>query len=202
MPNPESNRSVATRVATVVSRTITALSAAVRRWDARLVLLSASVAYFLLYLYTVGDLSVVVGETGALTVRTADDYSRAFASLGFSRFAAIAVLSAGPVTYLFSPLNVLVAVVLSVLVGANLALTYLGVVQPRACGLEASTGVLAGVPALVSGAACCGPTFLLIIGVQASATLITAFQLLIPVAVGLLVVGLLLVGRNVNPALV
>lgn len=201
MPETESRRPVAARLAAVFSRTTTALAAAVRRRDSGLVLLAASAAYFLVYLYTVGDLSFATGETGSLSVRTADDYSRAFASLGFFRFAAVAVLSAGPVTYLFSPLNVLVAVVLSGLVGANLALTYLGLVQPRACGLEASTGVLAGVPALLSGAACCGPAFLVVVGVQASATLLTAFQVLVPVAIGLLVAGLLLVGRKVDPAL-
>jgi len=72
-------------------------------------------------------------------------------------------------------------------------------VQPSACGLEASTGVLAGVPALLSGAACCGPTILLVLGIQASGTLITAFELLVPVAIVLLVGGLLLIGRRVDP---
>lgn len=110
-------------------------------------------------------------------------------------------MSAGPVTYLLSPLNLLLALFLATLVGANVALSYLGLIQPRACGLEASTGVLAGIPALLSGAACCGPTILLVIGVQASATLITGFQLLVPVAVAMLVGGLLLIGRQVDPAL-
>ncbi|WP_255152781.1 hypothetical protein [Halorarius halobius] len=158
-------------------------------------------SYLVLYLLTVGDLSFSSGGTGPLTIRTVDDLSRAFASLGFFRFGAIAVVSLGPLTYLFSPLNLLVALVLSSLVGANVALTYLGLVQPRACGLESSTGILAGIPALLSGAACCGPTILLVIGVQASATIITGFQLLIPIAVVLLVGSLLLVGRQVNPAL-
>lgn len=48
----------------------------------------------------------------------------------------------------------------------------------------------------------CGPTILLVVGVQASATVITGFQLLIPVAIAMLVAGLLLVGRQVDPALV
>lgn len=63
------------------------------------------------------------------------------------------------------------------------------------------TGVLAGFPALFSGAACCGPTILLVAGIQASATLVTGFQLLVPVAVAMLVGSLLLVGRQVDPAL-
>jgi hypothetical protein len=131
----------------------------------------------------------------------ADDLSRAFASVGFFRFDAIAVVGVGPVTYLFSPLNAAVALVLSVLVGANVGLTYLGLIQPKACGLESSTGVLAGVPALLSGAACCGPTILLVVGVQASATIITGFQFLVPLAVVLLVGSLLAVGRQVDPDL-
>jgi hypothetical protein len=86
-------------------------------------------------------------------------------------------------------------------VGANVGLTYLGLIQPKACGLESSTGVLAGVPALLSGAACCGPTILLVVGVQASATIITGFQFLVPLAVVLLVGSLLAVGRQVDPDL-
>jgi len=185
----------------VLDRTRAALGVVARRWDARLVFVAATVGYLLVYLATVGDLSVAAGGRGPLSVRVADDLSRAVASLGFFRYGAIAVASAGPVTYLFSPLNAALAAGLSVLVGANLALTYLGVVQPRACGLESSTGVLAGIPALLSGAACCGPTILFVVGVQASATVITGFQYLVPLAVVMLVGSLLLVGRRVDPAL-
>lgn len=184
----------------LLRRTTAALETAVRRRDSRVVFLGAAVVYLVLYLVTVGDLAVV-GGTGDLSVRVVDDPSRAFATIGFFRFEAIAVLTLAGVTFLLSPLNVLVGLVLAALVGANLGLTYLGLVQPRACGLEASTGVIAGVPALLSGAACCGPTFLLLIGVQASATLITGFQLLVPLAVVMLVGSLLMIGRQVDPSL-
>jgi pimeloyl-ACP methyl ester carboxylesterase len=182
-------------------RTRAALEVAGGRTDSRLVFAVAGVCYLAAYLVTVGDLAVVDGGSGRLSVRTAADFSRAFVSLGFFRFDAIAILSAGPITYLFSPLNVLLGLSLGALVGANLALTYLGVVQPRACGLESSTGVLAGVPALVSGAACCGPTILLVVGVQASATIVTGFQFLVPIAFAMLIGSLLLVGRKVDPEL-
>lgn len=184
-----------------VAGTAAALRAAAGRWDSSAVFLVGVTGYLLLYLSTVGDLTVFGSDGGTITVRVADDLSRAFTSTGFFRFGGIAVVSAGPVTYLLSPLNLLLALFLATLVGANVALSYLGLIQPRACGLEASTGVLAGVPALLSGAACCGPTILLVIGVQASATLITGFQLLVPVAVAMLVGGLLLIGRQVDPAL-
>ncbi|WP_435186494.1 hypothetical protein [Halobellus sp. EA9] len=181
-------------------RTRTALSAAWSRRDARFVLVGAGALYLIGYLLTVGD--IAVGGGGQPSIRVADDLSRAFASLGFFRFGAVAVVSIGPLTYLFSPLNTALALALAALVGANLALTYLGLVQPRACGLKSSTGVLAGVPALLSGAACCGPTILLVIGVQASATIVTGFQFLVPIAFAMLVGSLVSIGRKVDPAAV
>lgn len=183
----------------ILSRTAGAVGVVGRRNDARLILVGSTLGYLLLYLYTVGDLAFTGrGGTSAFVV---DDLSRAFTSLGFFRFEAIALVEAGPITYLFSPVNVLVALTLAVLVGVNLALTYLGWVQPKACGLDASSGVFAGIPALLSGAACCGPTVLLVLGIQASGVLITTFQYLVPVALLLLVGSLLLIGRQVDPAL-
>jgi len=182
----------------ILSRTAGAVGVVGRRNDARLVLVGSMLGYLLLYLYTVGDLAFT--GRGGTSVFVVDDLSRAFTSLGFFRFEAIALVEAGPITYLFSPVNVLVALTLAVLVGVNLALTYLGWVQPKACGLEASSGVFAGIPALLSGAACCGPTVLLVFGVQASGVLITTFQYLVPVALLLLVGSLLLIGRQVDPS--
>ena len=183
----------------LLRRTGSALGVAVRRRDSLVVVVAATLSYLLVYLATVGDLAL--GGAGGVSVRVVDDLSRAVASQGFFRFGAIAVVGAGPVTYLFSPLNAALALLLSVLVGANLGLTYLGLIQPRACGLESSTGVVAGIPALLSGAACCGPTILLVVGVQASATIITGFQFLVPLALVLLVGSLLAVGRRVDPDL-
>lgn len=185
----------------LLHRTAASLGVALSRRDSLAVFAVAGVGYLLTYLVTVGDVAVAPDGPGRLVVRTVDDLSRAFAGVGFFRFDAVAVVSAGGITYLFSPLNLLVGLVLALLVGANLALTYLGVVQPKACGLEASTGVLAGVPALLSGAACCGPTILLAVGVQASATLVAGFQFLVPLAALMLVGSLLLIGRQVDPAL-
>lgn len=182
-------------------RTVTALAIAWRRRDTRVVILAVGVGYLLLYLVTVGDLAFVGDRTRPPSIRVVDDLARGLASVGFFRFAAIAVVAVGPITYLFSPLNLALALLLASLVAANFALAYLGLVQPRACGLESSTGVLAGIPALLSGAACCGPTILLVIGVQASATIITGFQLLVPVALVMLVGGLLLIGRQIDPTL-
>lgn len=170
-----------------------------RRIDSGAVFITATLGYLLVYLVTIGDLGLA--SRSEYSIRIVGNFSRPFMSLGFGRFEAIALVRWGPITYLFSPLNVIVALLLSVLVGSNLALTYLGWVQPKACGLESSGGVVGAVPALLSGAAYCGPTILLVFGIQASSVLITGFQLFVPLAVVLLIASLLLIGRQVDPTL-
>lgn len=186
---------------TYSERTLEALSITVARRDAKATFVLSAFGYLVLYLATIGDLSLALNSANGISVRPAADLSRGLVSTGFFRFEAIAIVTSPIGTVLISPLNLVIALALSGLVGANLALTYLGLVQPRACGLETSSGVFAGIPALLSGAACCGPTVLLIVGVQASATLITVFQLLVPVAVVLLVASLLLIGMQIDPSL-
>lgn len=177
-----------------------AIGVALRRRDSRLVLVLATVGYGLGYLFAIGDLALTGGSEFSMFL-VDDPAQRMFQPVGFGRYEAIARVSGAGVTILVSPINDLVAGFLAMLVGVNLALTYLGLVQPKACGLEASSSVFAGIPALLSGAACCGPLVLIILGLQASSVLITAFQLLVPVAAVLLVGSLLLIGRQVDPTL-
>jgi len=79
--------------------------------------------------------------------------------------------------------------------------TYLVWTQPKACGIAgSSSGFLAGVPALLSGTACCGPVVLIVLGVQASGVLLTGVQSPLPAAAILLVGSLILLGRQVQPS--
>ena len=103
---------------------------------------------------------------------------------------------------MFSGENTAIGLVISLLVGLNLALTYLAVTQPKSCGIEAGTGVLAAVPALFAGSACCGPVLFLVIGIQAGGVLLTAFQWLLPAAALLLLGSLVLVAGRVDPTAV
>lgn len=187
-------------VTDLVGRTGAAIGAALRRRDSRIVLVTATLGYLVVYLFATGDLALTGGRRFSFFL-VEEPLQRMFRPVGFGRFEPIARLSGGGVTLLVSPINDLVATFLAVLVGLNLALTYLGLVQPKACGLEASSSVFAGIPALLSGAACCGPLVLIIFGLQASSILITGFQLLVPIAAVLLVGSLLLIGRQVDPAL-
>lgn len=184
----------------LIERTVGAIRVVFRRTDSQLVVLASLLGYLLVYLFAVGDLALTGRGTISLFV-VADPIETMTSSMGFGRFQPVARLEFLAVTLLFSPINTTIALLLAGLVAINFGLTYLGLVQPKACGLEASSGVLAGIPALLSGAACCGPVVLLILGIQATGALITTFQWLVPVAFLMLIGSLLLIGRQVDPAL-
>ncbi|WP_236544844.1 hypothetical protein [Salinirussus salinus] len=182
---------------TALSRTRAATALTLRRRDSLLVVAGVTVLYLLGYLWAIGDLAPGFGGYGL--VLAADPLGTLFRTTsGFLSFAPVALVRAGPLAYQAS-LNTLVGLTLALLVGLNLGLTYLTRKQPAACGLESSAGVLAGIPALLSGTACCGPVVLIALGIQASGVLLTAFQVLLPAAAIILVGSLVLVGRQVRP---
>jgi hypothetical protein len=148
-----------------------------------------------LYLWAIGHLAAGLGGFDLLIV--SDPLSKLFQPrLGPFSFTPVARLRTGPITYLFS-LNTILGLGLAGLIGLNGALTYLVWQQPRACGIaRSSTGLLAGIPALLSGTACCGPVVLIVLGVQASGVLMTGFQLLLPLAVTVLLGSLVLLGQQ------
>ncbi|WP_458206029.1 hypothetical protein [Haladaptatus sp. NG-SE-30] len=183
-----------------LARTGFAVRATLHRTDALFVFVGVTVGYLAAYLFAIGHLTAGSGEFGLLVV--SDPLSRAFEPVGSLSWEPVARLDAGVATLLVSPLNLLLGWILATLVGVNLAVTYLAWRQPKACGISGSSGIFAGIPALLSGAACCGPVVLIVLGVQASGILLTAFSALVPLALILLVGSLLWVGRKVNPAAV
>jgi hypothetical protein len=190
-------RRLATRFGGVATRTRDATATTLRRRDGRLVFLSVTAAYLLGYLWAIGHLAPGLG--GYEVSVAANPLGRFFRpELGPFTYTPVARIALGPVTYLFS-LNTILGVGLAALVGVNLALTYVVWTQPRACGVgQSSTGVVASVPALLSGTACCGPVVAIVLGIQLSGAVLTAFQFLLPVA-GLLLVGsLVLTARQVD----
>jgi hypothetical protein len=185
------------RVETALTRTRDATLLTVRRRDAAAVFVGATLGYLLADLWAIGHLAPGLGGFEVVVVNSpvGQFFQQARGPLAFRPVARVAV---GPLTYLFS-LNTVVGLGLAALVGLNLALSYLAYTSPRACGIGSqSAGLLASVPALLSGSACCGPVVLLVLGIQASGVLLTAFQFLLPVAVLALVGSLVLVGRQVN----
>jgi hypothetical protein len=174
-----------------------AIELAIRRRDSLAVLLTVTTAYLLTYLWTAGNLSIRPDvEPGLLVV--SDPLSRVFLRTGPASFEAIAVLDTGVLRLLVSPMNIAIGLLVAVLVGISLALTYLAVVRPQACGIGAGSGLLASVPALLSGTVCCGPVVLLALGIQASGLLVSLFAWLLPLGVALLVGSLLYLGGKID----
>jgi hypothetical protein len=186
------------RFGDAVSRTRTALAMTLRRRDGQGVFTAVTVAYLLVYLWGIGHLAAGLGGFSVTVV--SDPLATLLRSEGAFSFRPVARIALGPLTYLAS-LNTLLGAGVAALVGLNLSLSYLAWRQPAACGIgRSSSGLLAGIPALLSGTACCGPVVLIVAGIQASSAVLTAFQFLLPTAVLMLVGSLLLVGRQVTVA--
>lgn len=183
----------------LLARTRFAVAAALGRRDSLLLCFGVTIAYTAGYLYALRHL--LPGGSG-LAVRVArDPIARFFEpAAGPFNYTPVVLVETDLFTYLFS-LNTPLGVAVGALVGINVAITYVAWRQPSACGLgTASTGLLAGAPALLSGSACCGPVLLIALGVQATGTLLAVFEVLLPASVLLLLGSLLLVGNRVDPA--
>jgi hypothetical protein len=188
---------IAARLGATVGRTLSVTARTLRRRDGRFVFVVVTAAYLLGYLWAIGHLAPGLGGYEvALVERPFERFFRP--ELGPFTYTPVARVALGSVTYLFS-LNTVLGLGLATLIGVNLSMTYVAWTQPRACGLGwSSTGILASVPALLSGTACCGPVVVIALGVQMSGVLLTTFQFLLPVAGVLLVGSLVLTARQVD----
>jgi len=193
-------RTPAAVAATAVARTRRGFAAALGDPVAVAVLLVATAVYALVYSVAVGDLGpvppsagVAGADAGAVSVTVvATPVTRATAGEG------VALVAAGPVEYLFVPATLAVAVAIGLLVGANLALSALAWRRPAVCGVSPTAGLAAGLPALLSGTACCGPLVFIVLGMQATSAALTAIAWLRPAAVLLLVASLLWAGWRLD----
>lgn len=176
------DRTIPRRARRVLDRTRRALELVRSRRDGRAGFLGGTVAYLLVYMLATGDLSVG-RDVGFGVVFARDPFGKLFARTGPASFEPLARLDLGQAQVLLAPGDLLLGTTLAALVGANLALTYLAVVQPKACGVDTGAGVLAAVPALLSGTACCGPVILLSVGVTASGALVSLFAWLVPLGI-------------------
>lgn len=187
------------RVGEAVSRTRFAIGAALRRPSGQAVFAGVSVLYLVGYLRFSNLLTFDGSEVNVVVARNpaARFFQPANSAMSFEP---VALVEFGFGTYLFS-LNTFIGLGIALLVGLNLAVTSVAWQQPKACGVaSSSSGVLVGLPALLSGAACCGPVVLIVFGIQASSTLVTVFQWLVPAAVVLLLGSLVWIGQQVDPS--
>lgn len=180
-------------------RTKAASAAVVKRRDSVGIFAAVTALYLFGFLFLFGDLSIRTGLGASVFV--IDD---PLAQMLQPRpepfmYEPIALVDLWVIRYLFSPVNLLLGLSLSVLVGLNLALSYLAIRQPQSCGVAPASGLLASIPALLAGSACCAPVLLLVLGIQASALLLTVFAWLLPVGIALLIGSLVYLATRVDP---
>lgn len=186
-----------------IRRVTVAVTGVLSKRDGLAVFLVATVGYWVAYAALVGDLARSV-ESGVGIELVANPFERLFQSTGPFQYEPIAFIQLGVVDYLFAPLNAAVGLGLALLVGLNLAVAYGAWRRPAACqfsatgGADAAAGLIAGVPALLSGTVCCGPAILLVVSIQATAGILAVFQWLLPLAVVMLVGSLFIVSRRVR----
>jgi len=193
----------------LVRRTGFAVRASLGRRDGRATAVVVAVAYFLAYgvgMRHLGLRDTVGAGTGSgplvdVTVAS-EPLSLLTRRVGPFQYESVALVAAGPVEYLFAPVNAAIGLGLAALVGVTLAVSVVAWRGPESCRIGAGAGAAAGVPGLLSGFACCGPTLLVVIGVQASAGLLAVVQWFLPIAVLGLVATLLWVGSRVDPTAV
>lgn len=185
------------RKAAIALRSILATTAG------RMIAGMTTVGYLLVYLYAIGHLDRAL-HPGSLGISVVEDpISMLVRSTGPFQYEPIAWVELYAIDLLVSPLNVGLGLFVGLLVAANTVLSYAAFRAPNACGLDrggsASAGVFAGIPALLSGTVCCGPAILLVVGLQATAGIMTLFAWLMPAAIVLLFASLAYVGTTVDP---
>lgn len=144
--------------------------------------LIGGLGYGVLYLYAIGDLSFAPPPAwdwrrGALSLENLLSARAPF------RYEAVAVAEAGYAVLLVSPLNLLVAALLGVLLAANIhGVLYLRS-NPQACR-PGRAGLAAGAaPALLAGGACCAPSLILLLGLPGLGAFTALFGWLVPLSV-------------------
>ncbi|OGA62898.1 MAG: hypothetical protein A3G81_13370 [Betaproteobacteria bacterium RIFCSPLOWO2_12_FULL_65_14] len=149
-------------------------------------------AYVVLYLAAMQYLVIAPHETGRLlAVEVLPDWrGLAFRQRGPFLFEPIGVLHVGSLAMFLSIPNLAIALGLGLLVGANVAASYYGFRELGTRGLRGVHALIGTIPALVSGAACCVPTLILVIGLQLTATVATVWSSLAPASALLLALSL------------
>lgn len=156
---------------------------------ARLILGATTLVYLLLYLVALGDLSfdgTLRAFDGWLVPGAGELWTRARVPF---QFEAIGVVELPFAIWLVSPLNMLIGFALGALVGLQLALTRVALLCTRSCGIRPPVGLLAALPALLAGHACCAPALFILLSLQVTATMMTLISITIPLTFLLLAIG-------------
>lgn len=152
----------------------------------RLTAIASLAAYVVLYLAATEHLVVLDGAAAPSLQILPDWQDLVFRQRAPFLFEPVGAVYLGPLALYLSVPNLMIAFVLGVLVAANVAVSYYGFRTLGMRGLQGLRVLIGTIPALISGAACCVPTLILVIGLQLTATLATVWSLLLPISAVLL----------------
>lgn len=141
-------------------------------------------AYVILYLSAMQYLIVTDPRGDAfISLQVARDWQDlVFRQRGPFLFEPVASLHLGPVALLLSIPNLAIGLLLGLLVAANMAVSYHGFRRLGMRGVRGVQALVGAVPALISGAACCLPTLILVMGLQLTAALTALWSMLVPIS--------------------
>lgn len=106
-------------------------------------------------------------------------------------FESIGAFYLGNLKIFLSIPNILIGALLGTLVAANITTSYYSFKMLGLQGIRGAGALLGTIPAIISGAACCVPTLILVIGLQLTATLATVWSFFVPLSFGLLLISLI-----------
>ncbi|MFU4581414.1 hypothetical protein ACM71K_30320 [Pseudomonas aeruginosa] len=159
----------------------------VRNRRASLFIGGPTLLYGLLYLYAIGDLDLGTAGWGGQVLDW--QWESVLARRGPWQFEAVAMFELGYLVLFVSPLNLLIAGVLAVLLALNLH-GALALQAQAKCSRKQQVAASAGVwPALLAGGACCAPSLLLVLGIPGLGAFIGLFAWLLPLSLTLLVLS-------------
>lgn len=155
-------------------------------------------AYLAVFLIAIADVTLDGAWRPFSTFVVANWQDLVFRQRSALQFEAVTVVELAWFVWLVSPVNIAIGLALGLLTGLQIALVRIAKRCAVSCGLSPVTGILAGLPGLLAGSACCAPILFLLLGIQLTASLVTLMGLLIPVAFVLLTAGLVLTLRVAN----
>ena len=154
----------------------------------RAILSIVAISYFLFYLVVTGI--ITFSSQGTFNLFISDSWpSLILRERTPFNWEPIGFLSIGFITFFLAIPNIVFGILTAVLVGANISVSAYTYSARKTCKINPSQSVLAAVPALLTGVACCGPTFLLSLGI-ASATVTVAFVSVLPFLFPIALIGL------------
>lgn len=161
------------------------------------------------YLYLIGDLDPQgAGNWGVMV----GDWSAVADRRGVLQFEPTLLIELGPLLWLFSPLNLLLAVALGGLLAGNLHGAWHLWQRRDQCALPtgsagqsnvaAGGGLVAALPAMLAGGACCAPSLLLLLGMPGLGAFAGLFGWLLPASLLLLLASRVWQRRRGVPPLI